>query len=324
MKRSALVLLLLGSANTACFRPTLECARCGPSERCPSGLTCNAGFCTTSGGLCTSAPDGSDGPVDHAGETSICVGAKCISQPPGLVVWADRTSLPAESEPITTWFDRSGNNHPVTAFNPGFAPLVVGGFADIESPESVLAVQDGTALNFGRSDFTIMVLARCNRDASVACVFDDATMSGLDLRLYCNVADVSYIPDAGAPDGIAGPLDRAKLQLTDPSLLVAQSTIVSMREDTPDTLHLYVARRIGNLLQLRMDGQVQGRTMVGSSFDQNAPLFVGSCATVARSTGFRGTLGAVIVIKASLDDDQVSSIENFVLTTMVPNAPPPP
>jgi hypothetical protein len=322
MKRSALVLLLLGSTNTACFRPTLECARCGLSERCPSGLACNAGFCTTSGGLCTSASDGTDGPADHAGETSICVGARCISQPPGLVVWADRTSLPAESQPITTWFDRSGNNHPVTAFNPGVAPVVVGGFANIESPQEVLAVQDGTALNFGSSDFTIMVLARCNSGSSVACVFDDATMSGLDLRLYCNVADVLYAPDAGAPDGIAGPLDRAKLQLTDTSAPVGQSVIVSTRDDIPDALHLYVARRIRGVLQLRIDSQFQEDMMIASTFDRNAPLFVGSCATLSRSTGFRGTLGALIVIKGSLDDDQLTSIENFVLTTMGPNAPP--
>ena len=312
MKRSTLVLLLLGSANAACFRPTLECARCSPTgSRCPSGLACNAGLCTTAAGSCSSVDGGGEQPP-------ICVGTNCISPPPGLVVWADRTSLPAENQPITTWIDRSGNNHPVTALNPGMAPIVVDGFADIESPQAVLAVQDGTALNFDRSDFTIMVLARCNSNGSVACVFDDTIMTSLDLRVYCNVAGVAYLPDAGGPP----PQNQAKLQLTDTSLLVSESEIVSIRKDTPNALHLYVARRISDALQLRIDGEAQGATMVTSTFNQNAPLFVGSCATQSRSTGFRGALGAVIVIKALLDDEQLSAIENFVLSTMGPNAPP--
>ena len=320
MKRSALVLLLLGSANTACFRPTLECARCDPSKTCPSGLACNAGFCTTTGGLCTSAPDGTDGSVEHDAKTSICVGASCLDVPPGLVVWADRTSLPPGGQPITSWIDRSGNSHPVTPVNPAAPPSVqldqVGRLADIDNAQTVLSVQDGAALNFGKSDFAIMVLALCGSDGFLGCVFDDTTTRNrLGLKLYCNVQGEPSVPGATAPD-------RAQLQLIDGTSQQALSVIVSTREDTPDAMHLYVARRTGDVLQLRMDGQIQGQTAISSNFDDSAPLLVGACTTETNTTPFRGKLGAVIVIEAALDDGSLSALENFVLSTMGPGAPP--
>src|SRR5262249_23237482 len=101
--------------------------------------------------------------------------------------------------------------------------------------------------------------------------------------------------------------------------------IVSPREDTPDQLHLYVARRAGAALQLRIDGQLQGEVTTSVDLNQNQPLFVGSCSanpTTSSMTNFRGALGAVIVIEGLLDDARLSAIETFVLATMGPGAPP--
>jgi len=326
MKRAAFVLLLLGFANTDCFRPTLNCTRCAQvGEPCPSGLACNAaGFCATQGESCGAGTNESDGPGADAAPTDgdggppsmICVGTSCLDRPPGLVLWADRTSLPGEGQPITTWLDRSGNNHPVTAVNPGSEPLASGGFANIESSRGGLIVRDSTALNFDTSDFTIMVLARCNSDGSAVCVFDNTAGGRVGLRMTCNMEGDPFIPGDMAPD-------RAQLQLIDDSSPTVVSVIVSKRDDTPDTLHLYVARRIDHRLQLRIDGQFEDDEAISSNFHQNAPLFVGSCASQSGTTYFRGAIGAVIVIAASLDVDQVSAIERFILTTMGPDAPPP-
>jgi hypothetical protein len=330
MKRSALVLLLLGSANTACFRPTLDCARCGLRDACPSGFRCNAGFCTTAGGLCGSELDGSDGSVEHPsidGGDRLCISTSCIDLSPfrsGLVVWADRTSLPPGDEPVTNWLDRSGNDHPVQAFNASSPPLVkhdsVGRLADISDPQSILWLPYGSALNFGTSDFTIMVLARCDSAGLLDCVFDNTTFQRprVGVKLYCNVTGSPYLANAMSPD-------RAVLQLTDTTIQEQQVGLVSAREDTPDALHLYVARKADDVLQLRMDGELQGQATVSSNFTQSAPLFVGS-STINPSEGnttiFKGAIGAVIVIEGSLDDATVSGIEDFVLATMGPSAPP--
>jgi hypothetical protein len=230
--------------------------------------------------------------------------------------------------PLERWLDRSPKAHHLVSLNPDAPPRVqadlVGPLAEIDQPRMVLATPEGSSLRLGIEDFTIVALARCDTGADKAIVFQkrssDRPRSGI--AMFCN--------HSGEPLLVGAPIayNRAFLTISDDRQLTGDTDgmIVSQRTDLPNKLHLFVARRVeGTRLQLRVDGALEGEIRIPASVDlsDDFPLFAASRASTAPpyTSNFRGGLGAMIVVRGPLTDQELEALETFLIRTGSEGAP---
>jgi hypothetical protein len=346
-------------ASWGCFRPDLICKPCGAKNWCPSGLMCSAdNLCTRDGVMCevdrpdagspnhvdTAPPPPPDAgaPLDSPPDEAViaactercCIGAQCLTVGDrlrrSLVLWADRTSLPAPGGTVTRWLDRSGLGNHIVAHNLGAPPRVqrdeVGPLVEIDETGHVLRTEPGPALELGAKDFVIMVLARCDARTVAGALFDKQTgarpLAGVSL--YCNHNGAEALPLTTALTN-----NRMFLKVSDAVALTGPSegAVASQHTFDPGTLHLVVARRTeAARLQLRVDGQLEAEVRIAADtnlYDQR-PAFVGADFSTLSgvSTTFDGGLAAVIVVRGPMLDQEVEELESFVLRSMGPAAAP--
>jgi hypothetical protein len=349
--------------GSGCFQPALECTRCSlETRRCPGNLTCNDdGWCVdlAGGGICeeavetdaardtvadggardgTASPDvmtlaSPDAPSPPACTERCCVGAMCLDFPPrlqrGLLLWADRTSLPSPGQLVSRWRDRSSHRNDILAVNPKTPPRVqrdeVGPIVEIDDPGMVLATEAGPGLTLGIEDFTLFVLARCDAPTFQGALFDKINTERMDragVELHCNSPAVDVFPGTTML-----PPTRMHLAIVDDARFPIGKAIASQDMFAPGVLHLVAARRVdGTTVQLRVDGVVQGQMTIPASVNINeqSRAFVGSHYSTLPTpmTFFNGGLGAVIVVRGPLGEDEFGALEAFLLRTLASGATP--
>ena len=163
--RLAIALVLASPLLASCFRPDLTCLPC--QKTLSGSLTCMENHCVEFEGqvnFCKAltgdaspgpdtAPDGPDaGPGPITGGVCAdrcCVGGSCLefSTPlqRGLLLWADRTSLPPVGHIVERWRDRSPKGNDIVNVNFGKGPRVqlddVGPIAEIDEGTMVMATR---------------------------------------------------------------------------------------------------------------------------------------------------------------------------------------
>ena len=225
------------------------------------------------------------------------------------------------------WRDRSRHGNDIVNFNYGKFPRVqlddVGPIVEINDPDVVLGTRPGPELRFGFEDFTILMLARCDSGTGLGTLFDrvSPTRPRTGIRLFCNHHGIQ------APAN--GAADRMVLALVHDDQLDQYSagSITSVNAFTPGVLRLVVVRRVATEIQLRVNGVLEGRTVIPGSLSLMAetPTFIGALATAFANarTELDGGIAAVVIVRGPLDDEELSALETFLVETSGPRIPPP-
>jgi len=340
--RLAIAIFLAIPLLASCFRPDLTCLPC--RQACPGSLKCMGdGYCAESEDQargCAAARDAAPSPPKDATETPpdqgdaflcterCCVGGRCLEFTTrlrdGLLLWADRTSLPNPGSPVETWTDRSGRGNHIRSVNFNLNPRVqqdaFGSIIEISDATHVLATKRGPELRFGVEDFTILVVARCDSSTRLGSLVDRIGGPGgmrTGISLFCNHTAGGLAPVQSTD------ANRAYFKIWHESLLkgFGEGVVASVDPYEAGQLHLYGARRAAAEMQLRVDGKLQGRTNILRSvdLDEESPTFIGAPGVLGTgampSTSFVGGMAAVIVVRGPLEDEELRLLESFVMET---------
>ena len=341
--RVAFAFVLASPLLASCFRPELTCLPC--LKTCPGSLKCMGGYCVEIDtqisyceSLATDARSGPapeippDGPVD--GESGgvctgrCCIGDRCLEFPThlqrGLILWADRTSLPPVGHLVERWRDRSPKGNDIVNVNVGKGPKVelddIGPIAEIEEESMVMATRPGPELRLAFDDFTILIVARCDASTQLGTLIDRIVPSEPrnGLRLFCNHDGAGVL----GPDTMGS--SRVYLNLIHDDLLdsFGAGQVVSVNTFEPGALRLFVARRVAGEVQVRVNGRLEGRAPIPGSLSLMAetPFFIGAIAASGPlgQTKFNGGIATVVIVRGPLAEEDLVSLEKFLMATSGP------
>ena len=279
----------------------LVLAACGGSEGNPL---------TDGGGDRTNPSDGSagDGRSD---------GGATFTGNPCLVLWLDAAKgVTIAGGLVTRWADQTTNqNHATQAIvlrEPKLDPTAINNLPAVEFKSNVgtpqgnmLVLADSASLQWGTGDFLIAAVARFDNDPKDGLVAGAATFYSkfrFNMNLYTGAILLGNAPGMPYQPGVA-------LSLASMTQASAQSTY------NDGTFRLYLGRRSGVLLELRVNGAQVGM-MTTPSIDVSAsgsPATLGAEAD-ANVLRLNGKIAELLACKGQIADGDLISLERYLTT----------
>jgi hypothetical protein len=229
----------------------------------------------------------------------------------GLVLWLDANQNVVTSQSkVSTWMDRSGKNNnagqSVAQLQPSLVTGVVNGLPVIRFANTALQITDAATLQWATDDFAILVVGS----------YKNATTSGLGYGMFVAKQETPY-PYTGP--GLWG-------NYTAPSL----NTVFALQTDSSGTeyvtstnakndgvIRLYTGRRVGNKLEVRVNGTVQGTATATPNNISAAgrPLFIGGApGTNTVVQPLDGDIAEIVALHGALTDTELAQLESFLKT----------
>jgi hypothetical protein len=338
MSRSqpSVVVVLVGlSCSLSCFQPAFSpChVRCDLGHACPPGYACGGGVCVHPDEQCpivdpgvagAAPPDGAatppdgglmaldapDAPAQDAGEP-FCFRERCLERGAELVprfsLWVDPTTLPGDGEEVQQWRDRSaeGNHLTPPSLAPrvrAFPPLGGAGVVAFSALQMALVAPSRPSLDLGSGDVLALAVATQLELGAIrrACLINKSDNARPKVGVELDASLVGLEPSM-----------RPQIQLSGGG----ESVYVPAMDDgfRDGKLHLFVMRRAGDRLELRIDGAVQGVKEVPAAAvaSNEESLFVGGCDAQANS--FNGLVAAAAILRGPLAEEEFVAVERFFL-----------
>jgi hypothetical protein len=331
--RSPFLALIALCATASCFTPEYHCRIiCSMDrQRCPDRFSCDpktnlcardeiGATCETSvpgpepgpdGGIDVPSPavspDGAIGdvaaPIDAgAPPAQLCHGTNCFDLSPetrkALVLWLDPSNLPPTAgTTVSRWPDRSGRRNDALALTPESLPRSSGnGLRLHQGPAGAMRLLQDPGLDFGSSDFTIMMVASVAA-SSPSCFY--ANRDG-------NRADPHAVEMQW---GFSTRLTETTFQAT-----INRTALDGNRRGLGDQRpHLFVLRRAGAMAELRLDGEPITVTPLESAevnTTTGTPIYLGGCS----DSGWPiPVIHAAVALKGEFPVTDLSRLELFLL-----------
>lgn len=247
-----------------------------------------------------------------------------------LALWLDATAEDCSidsKQKVVQWLDHSGNGNDANAdpqfAMPTFTQGVVNGHAalhflaqlnnNLPDEPSLLVVRDSNSLQFGNEDFAYLVVARNNNSVQPRAVGLAPTYIGSGVLLS---KQDSFLPYRGVallcnyPSNITGSPAYSRFGI---QLEAGGALTLSYSDQLNDSLfRLYVARRSGADLAVRINGAAEGVSRVASDLDASAArrnLLIGGVSTQP----FVGDIAELAVIRGHVADPDLAAIERYFL-----------
>jgi hypothetical protein len=266
----------------------------------------------------TDAPD-EDGPLDSEAATPLnlpppldagCPSSLLSWSPgtlPGLVLWLD-AAKGAGSTPgglVSLWSDQSPAHNDATQTNGQYQPMLevgaIGGFPAVrfDGHTSYLSIADGPSLQWGTSDYAILVVARFSvtLDMPNQVLFQKSTMDSpfYGPQLYVNSANPTLDTTAMAADS-------------------KDFWVVSAQHGLNDAPHVFGARRFAATLEVRVDGQSAGQKRETPVIDVSAPrmpAIIGQNGydPTAMTEALQGDIAEEVAVQGAISDADLRSLE---------------
>jgi hypothetical protein len=204
--------------------------------------------------------------------------------------------------------DRSGRNNnagqAATGLQPSLVTGVVNGLPVIRFANASLQVTDSTTLQWGTDDFAILVVAG----------YKNSTTTDLGYGMFVAKQETAY-PYAGPAlwgnYTTAAPFDTViGLQADSGGTQYAISTAAQ----NDGVIRIYTGRRVGNSLEVRVNGAVQGTTNA-TSVNVSAsgrPLLIGGRGTVMESQALDGDIAEIVAVRGALGNDDLTKLEAYL------------
>src|SRR5262245_44893752 len=301
------LLLVMG----ACYRPQIgECQlRCTLQVACPLSMTCRDGFCTH-GMSCKTLPDGSP-PRDASSESEPALmpdgsGPEGPTSSSEIVLWLDAAKQFSFVGSLRTaeWRDQSGNGNHARQQSPASTPTYTQDAVNhlpvvtFDGKGESLFVYDSGSLHFGTSDYAVLVVGRSTSQSSdrFQVFFEKAepfAHQGPSLFLHGSL---------GPPGGQAGAGDDSN------------SVVMSSRRYDDSQFHLFVMRRTGGALHLRIDAEAIGwigesPTVDADGANYNATIGDSKFDFSAGERALEGDIAEIIAIRGPMGDEELLELE---------------
>jgi len=276
------------------------------------GATAVGAAGSTLSGTAAAAPGGS---------AFIGVAALEPSDVDGLALWLSASKETCEVEgkdlEVTSWLDLSGNNNDARELaskqRPEFIAETLNGRPTLrfDDAPSGLVIADHESLQFGIGDFTYVAVARLRNDPQPA--YDDSgtllySGSGSLLakveRAY-PYKGISVFANYPTPDYSAPAFRRLAVQLSLSGVLTLSYT----DRVTDDVFRVYTVRRTAlHGIEIRMNGVVEGRSMISGTLDVSAPrsdLMIGG----SEEQPLAGDISEIVALRGSVGDQVLLGLE---------------
>jgi hypothetical protein len=243
--------------------------------------------------------------VAAGGECDPSAASWSLDALPGLVVWLDAADAPQGY--VQAWRDRSpaGNDarQPEPAYRPVRADGAIGGFPAVrfDGRRTLLEIADAPSLEWAFDDYAVLVVARfsVSLGTTYQMLFQKVTTTAPwdGPSLYVNGAK----PSQGT---------TATAQM---SQYAFATTAHDRLDDAP---HVFVSRRVGPNLEVRVDGTPEGATVLATPIDVSAPrrpVQIGQNGD--HRPGFQaleGDVAEVVAVRGVLPDDQLRAVECYL------------
>ena len=295
----------------ACSVDLSQKTSCKTTGDCLGGYLCISDRCVAADGGSgaaaplgdASAPDSTaDRPASDAAPDSIG------SQPsllPQTVLWLDAAKgfRVTDNPPSAEWLDQSGNqNHArqtMATSIPAFTPDAVGRLPTItfDGQKTFLKVDDAPSLRFGTGDYAVVVIARStNRSVEHEPIFFHKR-EGAD-------------PNRGHALYLHTLLGQSGGQIVAQDDLNRRAT--STRAYNDGRFHLFVMRRAGTTLTLRIDAETIGWAAEAPSVNVDAPgraLMIGDQGYDPGTQPLDGDVAELIAVRGPVRDQQLMELE---------------
>ncbi|HEY5920763.1 MAG TPA: hypothetical protein VIV11_03790 [Kofleriaceae bacterium] len=227
----------------------------------------------------------------------------------GLSLWLDANqSVVTSQSKVSTWMDRSGKNNnagqSVATYQPSLVTGVVNGLPVIRFLNTTLQVTDSATLQWATDDFALFVVGG----------YKNTTTSGLGYGMFVAKQLVPY-PYAGP--ALWG-------NYTAPSL----NTVIGLQADGSGTqytistaakndgvIRLYTGRRVGNSLEVRVNGTVQGSatTTANNVSAAGRPLYIGGQPnTNGVFQPLDGDIAEIVAVHGTLTTAELTQVETYL------------
>jgi hypothetical protein len=299
-------------ALTGCFQVNLGDCRitCNNDNDCPSDSTCHGsqpggpGLCASSAvSTCnTSGIDagGSDG--DAGGSLPprmLCHGSvPCFPLPDAvranivLLLWPD--NLPAVGSPVQIWHDESGYGNDAQALYMTAPPHATANGVQLDKTQigSGLKVEDSSSLDLGSGDFAVIVVAGLSSGQTTT-LFSKSDGARTDSRQV----ELQWHQDIDTMGW--------------PTASVDDALLVSEMEWSVPSFGVHCVRRRADHVELRLNKSVlkSADLSPGTSTTNSENVWLGTASLSAYTVD---SIGAVIILRGPVADDDLESLESFL------------
>jgi hypothetical protein len=226
---------------------------------------------------------------------------------PGLVLWLDaaKGAGSAPGDPVSLWSDQSPAHNDATQTDGGYQPILevsaIGGLPAVrfDGYTSYLSIADSPSMQWGTSDYAILVVARFSITVGVPdqALFQKSTKSSPydGPQLYVFSQHPTLDTTALAADS-------------------AQVWVVSAQDGLNDAPHVFGARRFGATLEVRVDGQSAGQYSAMPVIDVSAPGMPASIGQngydpTTMTEALQGDIAEEVAVKGPISDADLRSLE---------------
>jgi hypothetical protein len=219
---------------------------------------------------------------------------------------------------LELWLDKSGNDNNAEPADPTRRPRPVYSTDDALSAVAfgdqgaTLIVRDSDSLRFGVDDFSCLIVARWRNSvmpainyvgyaAIIAKAEDSFPYRGISL--FANYPTSSYFP--------AWPRFAFQLGL-------AETLVLSRDNNVNDNvMRLYVARRSGNVVEIRINGELEATSEIYSA-PSSLPLNVSAIGQNLMIGGYDGgaldgDIAEIVLIRGSIDQQDLQQLESGLM-----------
>lgn len=327
--------LILTRATYLVLATTMAVVSCrdfeaGRSDDRSDGVTAGAGGqgqTINVGGAASASVAGSsltgDAAAAGGGGLSPFIGVEPVepSAVDGLALWLtaskDWCDVEGQDFEVTSWFDRSGHNNDARELaskqRPEFVAETLNGSPTLrfDDAPSGLVVADHESLRFGSGDFVYLAVARLRNDPQPA--FDRTgklTYSGTGSILSKVEAAYPYKGISIWANYPTPRYERPALRRLAVQLSLGGDLALSITDRvTDDVFRVYTVRRtVRSGVEIRMNGVVEGRSMIFGTLDVSAPrsdLIIGG----SEEQPLAGDISEIVAVRGSLDDKVLLGLE---------------
>ncbi len=230
-----------------------------------------------------------------------------------LAFWLDPTSLESLNGAVPQWNDLSGHGNNAAQANPAFQPAYnasgIHGLpsATFNGPITFLAIPDSVSMRWGTTDFAVFAVIRATSATAAFAMVYQKTAPGPaydGLNLYIN---------SGKP--VASTLAAAQVQAT-----VYVDSVAPPATFIDSTVHILGARRIGNTLEIRVDG-TSSNTLTDNTGSVTVDVSaVGSNGVIGANGGntspefqqVHGDIAELVAVNGTLTASDLASLEGYL------------
>jgi hypothetical protein len=259
----------------------------------------------------TSATDSGDTDALDTGVPESDAGTWTPAQLPNLALWLDAETNVTTANGVLSWADHSGRGHAATQALADFRPALVASalrghpVIRFDGQNDSLGIADAPSLRWGTGDYTLEIVAS----------YTNATNAGDGYGLMYSKQEAPY-PYSGVSLWANYPFPSLNTACA-AQLQVGADVATAVTGLNDGVARLYAARRVGTVLDVRLNG-ASSRSSSVASVNVNAPgqfAFIGGQQTGGGVIqALKGDIAEIVAVGGTLSASDLAKLETYLMS----------